>query len=88
MRLSTLFLFSTSTGQIVTLNRRSGDILWELDLHSPVVGVYGLGRNPVHPITGLGLINLPFTSLAAETLQDLAQTSLNERRDLDVTDLL
>ncbi|CAG9832376.1 unnamed protein product [Diabrotica balteata] len=58
---------STSTGQVVTLNRRLGNLLWDKDLGSPVIGVYLLDSE--------GLLSLPFTSLANQTLSYL-QTEL------------
>ncbi|CAH1180370.1 unnamed protein product [Phaedon cochleariae] len=54
---------STSTGQVVTLNRRRGNLVWEKDMGSPVIGVYLLDSD--------GLLSLPFTSLANNTIAQL-----------------
>lgn len=50
---------STSTGRVVTLDRR-GNILWDHNFSSPVIGSYLLDME--------GLISIPFTSLANHTL--------------------
>ncbi|XP_060523248.1 serine/threonine-protein kinase/endoribonuclease IRE1 [Cylas formicarius] len=55
---------STSSGKTLTLDRRRGNLLWEGDLGSPVVGVYVL--------TDDGLLKVPFTSLSNSTLYHLA----------------
>ncbi|XP_066601348.1 serine/threonine-protein kinase/endoribonuclease IRE1-like isoform X2 [Prorops nasuta] len=51
---------TSSTGRIVTLDRRLGVILWELDLGSPVIAAYTVNND--------GLIAVPFTSIAEATL--------------------
>lgn len=56
---------STSTGRIVTLDRRRGKILWDNDLGSPVIGSYLLDNE--------GLISVPFTSLANHTISYLIE---------------
>lgn len=77
--------FSTSsTGKVLTLDRHTGDLLWEQDFNSPVVGIYGLVQDVSNPSDGIGLYALPFTSLSEDTLQNLAyrlgKTSEHERR--------
>ena len=65
--------FSTSsTGKVLTLDRHSGDLLWEQDFNSPVVGIYGLLHDVSKPSDGIGLVTIPFTSLSDDTLQNLA----------------
>lgn len=54
---------TSSTGRIVTLDRRLGIILWELDLDSPIIAVYTISKD--------GLITVPFTSVADGTLDNL-----------------
>lgn len=54
---------SASTGQIITLNQHTGDLIWETTLSSPVIGIYILDND--------GLLNLPFTALANHTIDDL-----------------
>lgn len=51
---------STSSGRVITLDRRRGNLLWDGDLGSPVVGAYLLDPE--------GLISVPFTSLANHTI--------------------
>ncbi|XP_074039419.1 serine/threonine-protein kinase/endoribonuclease Ire1 isoform X2 [Leptinotarsa decemlineata] len=53
---------STSTGKVVTLNRRRGSFMWEKDLGSPIIGIYILDSE--------GLLSLPFTSLANHTISN------------------
>ncbi len=85
--------FSTSsTGKVLTLDRHTGDLLWSQDFNSPVVGVYGLVYDVSHASDGIGLVNIPFTSLSDETLGNLAtrlsETSEQERRITGDTKLL
>lgn len=85
--------FSTSsTGKVLTLDRLTGDLLWEQDFKSPVVGVYGLIHDVSNPTDGIGLVNIPFTSLSDETLTNLGvrlgKTSEQERRITGDTKLL
>ncbi|KAK0161952.1 hypothetical protein PV327_008347 [Microctonus hyperodae] len=54
---------TSSTGRVVTINRRLGMVLWELDLESPVIGVYTISKD--------GLVTVPFTSVAEGTLDNL-----------------
>lgn len=55
---------SSSTGRAVTLDRRSGAVLWDHDLGSPVIGAYIIEKD--------GLLGVPFTSMANHTLAHLA----------------
>lgn len=55
---------SSSSGKILTLNRRRGNLLWERDFNSPVVAIYLLSLE--------GLIKVPFTSLSNHTIHYLA----------------
>ncbi|XP_044759488.1 serine/threonine-protein kinase/endoribonuclease IRE1 [Coccinella septempunctata] len=60
-----LVLFaSSSTGKIIALDRRSGQFLWELELESPVVGIYLLDTD--------GLLTVPYTMLANHTIAYLS----------------
>ncbi|CAG9864423.1 unnamed protein product [Phyllotreta striolata] len=56
---------SASTGQIITLNQLNGNLIWETILTSPVIGVYILDED--------GLLSLPFTALANDTIDDIKQ---------------
>ncbi|XP_066254713.1 serine/threonine-protein kinase/endoribonuclease IRE1-like [Euwallacea similis] len=55
---------SSSSGKILTLNRRRGNLLWESDLQSPVVAMYLLNLD--------GLIKVSFSSLSNHTIYYLA----------------
>lgn len=83
---------ASSTGKILTLDRHTGDLLWQQDLGSPVVGIYGLIHDISKPSVGIGLIATPFTSLSVETLLNLSsrlkQTTEEERRVTGETQLL
>lgn len=54
---------SSSSGKLLTMDRRRGTLLWEIDFGSPVVGVYLLDSD--------GLLSVPFTGLATNTLTHL-----------------
>ncbi|EFX77192.1 hypothetical protein DAPPUDRAFT_305906 [Daphnia pulex] len=75
---------TSSTGKILTLDRHSGDLLWQNDFNSPVVGMYGLIHDISNPYDSIGLMPIPFTSLSTDTLQNLAskltEPSEQERR--------
>ena len=61
---------SSSTGKIVTMNRKSGEFLWEkLDVDSPVVSIFLLTRD--------GLISVPFTTVADEVVSKVTDFSKN-----------
>ncbi|CAG9763228.1 unnamed protein product [Ceutorhynchus assimilis] len=55
---------STSSGKVLTLDRRRGNLLWKSDLSSPVIAIYLLSLE--------GLIKVPFTSLSNHTINYLA----------------
>lgn len=50
---------------MITLGRRNGNLLWDGDLESPVVGTYLLDPE--------GLISVPYTNLANHTIIYLLQ---------------
>ncbi|CAH1996027.1 unnamed protein product [Acanthoscelides obtectus] len=56
---------STSSGKIITLDRRRGNFLWEANLDSPIISIYLLDKE--------GLISIPFTSLANHTITYLIE---------------
>lgn len=60
---------STSTGRLVTMDRRRGNLLWDYDLESPVVAAYVLDSE--------GLLVVGFTSLANHTLNYLTTELLS-----------
>lgn len=49
----------------MTLDKRLGIVLWELDLKSPVIAMYILTED--------GLLTVPFTSIAEGTLDSLLE---------------
>lgn len=54
----------SSSGRVVTMDRRTHRHLWSNEYGSPVIGVYILDSS--------GLISCPFTSVAEETLDALS----------------
>ncbi|KAG7210888.1 hypothetical protein KM043_012369 [Ampulex compressa] len=67
---------TSSTGRIVTLDRRLGMILWELDLESPVIAMYTVSKD--------GLITIPFTSVADGTLDLLLERFATKPSDVQL----
>lgn len=67
---------TSSTGRIVTVDRRLGIILWELDVQSPVIAVYLVEEE--------GLLTVPFTSVADETLDLLLTRFANKPSDIQL----
>lgn len=63
---------SSSTGELLTLDRLTGDLLWQQDFLSPIVGMYGLIHDISNPVNSIGLSSISFSSLSAETLLNLA----------------
>lgn len=51
----------------MSMDRISGQFLWKVDLGSPVVATYLL--------TPSGLLSVPFTSVASQTLQMLEKAN-------------
>nr|XP_034191794.1 serine/threonine-protein kinase/endoribonuclease IRE1 isoform X2 [Osmia lignaria] len=69
--------FTTSaTGRIVTVDRRLGVVLWELDVQSPVIAVYIVRED--------GLLTVPFTSVADETLDLLLKRFAKKPSDIQL----
>ncbi|XP_053987934.1 serine/threonine-protein kinase/endoribonuclease IRE1 [Hylaeus volcanicus] len=67
---------TSSTGRIVTIDRRLGIVLWELDVKSPVIAVY--------IVRDEGLLTVPFTSVADETLDLLLKRFANKPSDIQL----
>jgi len=63
---------SSSTGEILTLDRLTGDLVWQQNFLSPIVGMYGLIHDISNPVNSIGLSSISFSSLSAETLLNLA----------------
>ena len=80
-----LFHFgSSSTGDLLTVDRVTGSIMWTVRFKSPVVSVYRL--------LPTGLTAVPYTSVSADTLSHLSYKfsaeTLEERMDAKNTMLL
>ena len=55
----------SSTGNLLTLDRATGSVLWETPMKSPIVAMY-LAQNE-------GMVSVPFTSVSRETLENLLE---------------
>lgn len=80
-----LFLFlefvhftASSTGRTVSLDRRVGTFLWEQNYGSPVIAMYLLQNE--------GLVSVPFTSVAEETLDHLVTQFTSSTEQIRVSD--
>uniref|UniRef100_A0A1A9WJ68 non-specific serine/threonine protein kinase n=1 Tax=Glossina brevipalpis TaxID=37001 RepID=A0A1A9WJ68_9MUSC len=62
-----LHLTTTSSGNILTLNRKDGKFLWKNDLTSPVVAAFLLGSE--------GLLSIPFTTVSEEAFEVILEES-------------
>ncbi|KAK2585144.1 hypothetical protein KPH14_008650 [Odynerus spinipes] len=67
---------TSSTGRVVTLDRRLATILWQLDLGSPVIATYTVTKD--------GLLTLPFTSVADGTLDNLLEHFITKPTDIQL----
>jgi len=63
----------SSTGNLLTLDRRTGSLLWERRMDSPVVAIY-LAQSE-------GMAAVPFTSVSGETLENLLDRSHQDSVD-------
>jgi serine/threonine-protein kinase/endoribonuclease IRE1 len=62
---------SSTTGKIVTMNRKSGKFLWEkLNINSPIVAIFLLGPD--------GFLSVPFTTVAEDVIQKVVDYSKND----------
>lgn len=55
----------SSMGYLVTLDRRTGMVQWQVQIGSPIVAMYR--------VEGDGIVNVPFTSVSKETLNNLLE---------------
>lgn len=62
-----MHLTTTSSGNILTLNRKDGKFLWKNDLTSPVVAAFLLGSE--------GLLSIPFTTVSEEAFEAILEES-------------
>ncbi|CAG9094292.1 unnamed protein product [Plutella xylostella] len=56
---------STSSGRVMSFNRKTGDLVWALNFETPVVAAYLLDRD--------GLISVPFNSIGDDTLDHIME---------------
>ncbi|XP_025155794.1 serine/threonine-protein kinase/endoribonuclease IRE1 isoform X2 [Harpegnathos saltator] len=71
-----LHFTTSSTGRVVTLDKRLGMVLWELDLKSPIIAMYTLTED--------GLLTVPFTSIAEGTLDSLLRRLAAKSTDIQL----
>ncbi|XP_032689202.1 serine/threonine-protein kinase/endoribonuclease IRE1 isoform X2 [Odontomachus brunneus] len=71
-----LHFTTSSTGRVVTLDKRLGIVLWELDLKSPIIAMYTLTED--------GLLTVPFTSIAEGTLDSLLERLATKSTDIQL----
>lgn len=55
----------SSTGRLITLDKKFGTVQWDINLESPVVAIYALSKD--------GLISMPFSSVADCALNNLKE---------------
>jgi serine/threonine-protein kinase/endoribonuclease IRE1 len=59
---------SSTSGKVVTMNRKSGEFLWEIkSIKSPIVSIFLLGRD--------GLLSVPFTTVAEDVIDKVVDFS-------------
>lgn len=62
---------SSTSGKIVTMNRKSGGFLWErLDIKSPIIAIFLLGRD--------GFLSVPFTTVGDDVIDKVVDYSKND----------
>ncbi|KAJ0177114.1 hypothetical protein K1T71_007123 [Dendrolimus kikuchii] len=61
----TIHFTSTSSGRIMSFDRKTGDLVWSHNLETPVVAAYILDRD--------GLISVPFNSIGDDTLDHIME---------------
>lgn len=62
---------SSTSGKIVTMNRKSGEFLWEkLDVKSPIIAIFLLA--------GDGFLSVPFTTVAEDVIDKVVDYSKND----------
>lgn len=62
---------SSTSGKIVTMNRKTGSFLWEkLDINSPIIAIFLLGPD--------GFLSVPFTTVAEDIIEKVVEYSKND----------
>ena len=69
---------ASSTGRTLSLDRRVGSLLWEHDYGSPVIAMYVLENE--------GLVSVPFTSVAEETMDHLVTQFTSSSEQIRTSD--
>lgn len=71
---------STGEGSVLTIDQRTGSLLWTLELDSPLVAMYQLSPNG-------GLMTVPTTTVASQTLhhftEEFMQLTHHDKEDSD-----
>ncbi|XP_049868992.1 serine/threonine-protein kinase/endoribonuclease ire-1 [Pectinophora gossypiella] len=62
---------STSSGRVMSFDRKTGDLVWSHNLETPVVAAYLLDRD--------GLISVPFNSIGDDTLDHIMEDASTVR---------
>lgn len=62
-----IHLAATLSGEILTLNRKTGQFLWQRTLNSPIVSAFLLGPE--------GLLSVPFTSVSDDAFHAIVEES-------------
>ncbi|GBP65201.1 hypothetical protein EVAR_50008_1 [Eumeta japonica] len=72
---------STSNGRVMSFDRKTGDLVWSLNLETPVVATYLLDRD--------GLISVPFNSIGDDTLDHIMEdaTTLKDGQGIKNSDM-
>lgn len=59
---------SSTSGKIVTMNRKTGEFIWERsDIESPIIAIFLLGRD--------GFLSVPFTTVAEDIIDKVVDYS-------------
>lgn len=62
---------SSTSGKIVTMNRKTGGFIWErFDIKSPVIAIFLLGPD--------GFLSVPFTTVADDVIDKVVDYSKND----------
>lgn len=62
---------SSTSGKVVTMNRKSGEFLWEkLDIKSPIIAIFLLGPE--------GFLSVPFTTVAEDIIDKVVHYSKSD----------
>lgn len=64
---------SSTSGKIVTMNRKSGNFLWrKSEIESPIIAIFLLSRE--------GFLSVPFTTVADDVLEKVIDYAQSDSR--------